>query len=149
MRNLTPYAPRRTRFHALRRVGDWTLKVHSVVYGGGPVDWRRFEPAWPLLEAALPAPDEEHGRPGLGFVIAHQGLTGDYLVLAWWDHENELPLRVWLRRGADESFRSAEGGESICVWDLEVIAAERAAWIDTMLAAGGSDPAAYLARVGA
>ena len=64
------------------------------------VDWAAFEAGLKLAEAELPQPAEAAGRPGLGFLIAHQGRTGDYVVLGWWDHENELPLRVFLRRQA-------------------------------------------------
>jgi len=98
-------------------------------------------------ERALPEPDEPHGRPGLGFLIAHQGRTGDYVVAAWWDHENELPLRVLVRRGRTGRWRRARRGESFCVWDLEVIWAERRAWIDTMLSPGGAGRDGWLASV--
>lgn len=106
-----------------------------------------FEPCLRVAERELPEPDEGRGRAGLGFLIAHQGRTGDYVVLGWWDNENELPLRVWVRRGPAQGWRPAEGGESICVWDLEVIWAERQAWVDAMLSPSGPSPADYLARV--
>ena len=144
---MEPYSPREIRFCGLRDSGRWTLKVYSVTYGAEPVHWQAFEPGLRLAERALPEPDETAGRPGLGFLIAHQGRTGDYVVLAWWDYENELPMRVWVRRDRHEDWRPARGGESVCVWDLEVIWAERQAWVETMLAAAGSDPAGYLARV--
>ncbi len=144
---LQPFASREIRFQGLREPGGWTLKLYSVVYGRGSVEWAEFEPALRLAERELPAPDEACGRPGLGFLIAHQGRTGDYVVLGWWDNENELPLRVWVRRTRGERWRPASGGESICVWDLEIIWAEREAWVETMLAATGSSRAGYLARV--
>lgn len=142
---MEPYAPRLIRSHGIRQVGPWKLKVHSVAYGDGPLDWPGFEPGLEHAEATLPSPDERAGRPGLGFLIVHQGRTGDYVVLAWWDHENELPLRVWVRRTRSEAWREAQNDESICVWDLEVIWAERSAWVATMLRSGEPDPQAYLA----
>jgi len=143
-----PYAPRPIRFEGLARpVKGWTIKRYGIAYGDAPVDWSGFVPALSLAEAALPMPDVESGRPGLGFVIAHQGRTGDYLVLAWWDHENELPLRIWVRRDRAEAWRPAEHGESVCVWDLEVIWAERQAWVEAMMAPPGPDRHAYLSRV--
>ena len=44
--------------------------------------------------------------------------------------------------GGDDfiTYRPAQGDESVCVWDLEVIARERAAYVDTWLA--GAAPAA-------
>lgn len=143
---MEPFAPRRIACVGLREPASWKLKLYSVVYGREPVDWAGFEPGLQLAEQAMPKPDPTAGRPGLGFIIAHQGRTGDYVVLCWWEAENELPIRVWVRRSRQESFRPGEGGESVCVWDLEVIWSERQAWVETMLAPGGSDPAAYLAR---
>ena len=107
---MEPFAPRRIRSHGLRGPRGWQLKLYSVLYGSGPLDWAAFEPGLQLAEAELPQPAEAAGRPGLGFLIAHQGRTGDYVVLAWWDHENELPLRVFLRRVRTEPWRAAQAG---------------------------------------
>jgi len=142
-----PYSPRVIRFSGLRNFGGWTLKLYSVLFGAGPMNWAEFEPGLRLAESALPEPDDERGRPGLGFIIAHQGRTADYIVLGWWSNENELPLRVWVRRSRTEPWRPAIEGESICVWDLEVIWAERQAWIAFMMAPIGSDRTGYLAAV--
>jgi hypothetical protein len=144
---MQPYSPRPIRFWGTRRAGGWTLKLYSVAYEAGrPIDWEGFEPALRLAEAALPPPDVSRGRPGLGFLIAHQGATGDYTVLAWWDNENELPLRVWVRRDREDPWRPAQDGESICVWDLEIIWAERQAWIECLLSGDVPDRDEYLAR---
>jgi hypothetical protein len=139
---MDPYAPRPIRFHGLRDVDGWRLKRYSIVYGGGAVDWPAFEPVHALIDAALPRPAVSAPRPGVGFVIAHQGRTALYYVLGWWDNENELPLRVFVR-GLEEgsAWRPARGSESVCVWDLQVISFEREAYVATLLA-GGADPAA-------
>lgn len=143
---MQPYAPRPIEFHGPREWGGWRIKLYSIRSGDRPLDWPAFAPALQLVEAALPIPAVALGRPGLGFVIAHQGRTGNYLVLAWWDNENELPLRVFVRGPADADWRPARDGESICVWDLEVIWHEREAYIASMLT-GASDAHGYLQRV--
>lgn len=143
---MQPYAPRTIHFRGLRQPRGWTLKFYTVTLDAEPLDEEAFEIALRKAEDALPEPDRGRGRYGLGFLIAHQGRTGDYVVLGWWDHENELPVRVWVRR-RDSPWRPAESGESFCVWDMEVIWAERRAWIDTMLAEAGPDPAAWAEAV--
>jgi len=143
-----PYASRPIRFLGLTHHGGWTLKTYSVIYGDRPLD-RRFEDGFRRAVGALPDPDPAAGRPGLGILIAHQGLTGDYTVLAWWDHENELPIRIWVRRQGDAEWRAAREGESVCVWDLELIGSERNAWVDTMMSPSGPDPEGYVGRVDA
>jgi hypothetical protein len=143
-----PFVPRPVGFHGLRETSGWQLKLYSVRYGSSPVDWNAFAPGLAMAEATLPRPARAEGRPGVGFLIAHQGRTGDYLVLGWWEQENELPLEVFVnRRGPGESWRPARTRESVCVWDLEIIWAERQAYVATMLRNGESDPAAYLGQV--
>ena len=95
----------------------YQLKAYAVACRDSTFDHLRFEPAIAELSQRLPPPAREAGRPGVGFLILHQGLTADYAVLAWWDQQNELPLHVLV----DDStgWRSANTHESICVFDLE------------------------------
>jgi hypothetical protein len=138
------YHPRPIAFHGVRDVHGQRLKVYSIRYGAEPLHWGTFEPGLSRAFAELPEPDIAAGRPGLGFVIVHQGRTGDYVILAWWDNENELPLRVFVRD--QDGWRTARPNESVCVWDLEVIWHERQAYVATVLSVDSSDiGAVYLA----
>lgn len=145
-----PYAPRPISGPRVRTVGDWRLKVYSIVYGPQPFDAAGYEAAIErLLPGALPQPAVTPSRPGVGFVICHQGRGWHYLVLCWWDNENELPMRIWVRpRDAGDNWRPARDSESICVWDIQLIAAERDAFVRYILSAARPDPAAYLAATG-
>ena len=148
---MQPYEPRPIRFHGVRPVDGWRFKQYSIAYGAANVDWQDFEPAVLQAEAALPRPALNSGRPGVGFCIAHRGRTALYLVLAWWDNENELPVRVFVRGLEPQAgWRPARGSESMCVWDLQVVAFERDAYVGTVLgpAGGGADAVeAYLEAV--
>lgn len=128
----TAFAPRTVGGGVPRTYGRYALKVYTIAYPPHAFDPSRFAGVDSVVNAALPSgAPEDAGRPHVGFVIQHQGLTGDYLVLAWWDRENELPLRVWVRDHG--SWRPARESESICVWDLEIIWFERNLWIETAL----------------
>jgi hypothetical protein len=144
---MTPYAPRPIRPLGVRTHAGWLVKAYGITFGAAALDPARFVGGEALALAALPDPPRTDGRPGVGFLILHQGRTGDYAVLGWWDNENELPLRVFVRP-PDGGWRPARGGESACVWDLQVIAFERDAYVATVLAADApADPvAAYLGR---
>ena len=145
---MQPFRPRPVRFHGLRHREGWRLKLYSITHDGAPAELAGFEDGIARAAEALPLPAVAAGRPGAGFVIAHAGRSAAYVVLGWWDHENELPLRVWVRPAAgDGAWRPAEGGESFCVWDLQVLWFEREAYVATVLAEGHPDPVrAYLAR---
>jgi hypothetical protein len=142
------YRPRRIVPLAPLTQGGWFLKRYAITYGDAVFDHARFEGALALALAAVPAPAVTPERPGVGFVIEHQGNAFDYAIVAWWDRENELPLRVFVREqqpGAE--WRPGHGSESVCVWDLQVIWAEREAYVTTVLGpleTGGRE--SYIAR---
>ena len=132
------YTPRRIRAHGIRETNAWRVKLYSIAHAGSPPDWSVFEPGMALALQTLPTPANAPGRPGLGFLIAHTGREIWYTVLCWWDRENELPIRVWVAErdsSGTPRWRDARGGESVCVWDLDVIWHERQAYVETLLAA--------------
>ncbi|MEN8144802.1 MAG: hypothetical protein ABFS14_07605 [Gemmatimonadota bacterium] len=139
---MEPYAPRPIEFLGIRRHDDWRLKHYSIVYGASPYDGAESEPGISLLLPKLPHPAVAPARPGVGFLISHLGRTANYCVLGWWDRENELPLRVAVRSlDGGSNWRPAAGPESVCVWDLQVVAFERDAYVDTVLNADGTTTA--------
>ena len=135
---MQPYAPRPIRSHGLRPHGDWRLKLYSIVHGAPPTDWdtywRDFEPGFARVLDELPGSARTAERIGAGFLIAHRGRGCSYVVLGWWDRENELPLRLAVRDHTPEApWRAAAASESVCVWDLEVIGHERDAYVKSVL----------------
>lgn len=130
--SIEPYAPRAISTLSPLRIRDWTLKRYAIRYGEAPFDDRRFESGRAFALAALPSPAVIPGRCGVGFMIEHQGNRIDYIVLAWWDRQNELPLRVYVREAGAE-WRAARGSESVCVWDMQVLWAERQAYVATAM----------------
>ena len=131
---MIPYAPRRiSACKAVEHLG-WRLKRYSVCLPEQAFDESRFHAGRMAALAALPTPAVAPARAGVGFLIDHQGNGIDYVVLGWWDRENELPLRVFVceRPGSGE-WRAARGSESVCVWDLQVIWEERQSYVETIL----------------
>lgn len=139
-----PYAPRPVAFRGVLEYRGYRLKRYTVTLPGATFDEGIFRTGRGLALSAVPEPAVTAERPGVGFVIEHQGRTQDYLVLAWWDRENELPVRVII--GDEHGWRPARESESFCVWDLQIVAAEREAYVAEVLAAGGGGLEAYLAR---
>jgi hypothetical protein len=144
---MQPYAARNIQFLRLLRQGEWRVKLYSVALDRPLVDEGRFGPGLERALHALPELARTPSRPGVGFCILHQGRGADYIVLGWWDRENELPFRIYVKTPDDTSWRPARGSESVCVWDLEVISFERDAYITTVLASPPASSQAYLDRV--
>ena len=144
MFGMIPYAQRLTRFVRLLEHGDWRLKLYTIQYGPGRVDEASFADGLALVLDTLPDPAVAPDRPGVGFCILHRGRTADYVALCWWDHENELPIRLAVRTAEEGEWRPPRGSESVCVWDLRVLAFERDAYVATLLGDPPSDAASYL-----
>jgi len=152
------FKPRPVAFRGIVQHGEWSLKRYSIRVDeadtAGEAAHDSFEAGRLLALRALPEPACTPSRLGVGFLIEHSGRGADYEVLAWWDQENELPLRVWVReQRAGSRWRSAKGGESVCVWDLEIICFERELYVTTVLGSPDALPGdadarreAYLAR---
>lgn len=132
------FVPRPITFCGVRHEGAWRLKRYAITRDAADGDrcapWDDFAPGRALALASLPEPALAEGRAGVGFVIEHRGAGADYLVLGWWDRENELPVRVAVREQREgAAWRAAGPSESFCVWDLQVIGFERDAYVATVL----------------
>lgn len=139
------YAPRPRRFLGALPRKDWRIKRYAIWREDAVFDDARFDAGVRMAARALPEPAIAPGRPGAAILILHQGVTADYVVLAWWDSDNELPLHVWVRTPDEADWRPAGERESICVWDLEVLWGERERYVRHVLAAETPDIEAYLA----
>lgn len=64
------------------------------------------------------------------FAIFHDGTSAQYLVLAWWGNENELFTSVSVREPS--GWLTDSGKYSFCLWDLEILWAERNIYIETL-----------------
>lgn len=143
------YAARPWQFCGVQGLAGWQLKTYRIWYPARePVDWAIFANASDALEAALPQPPSNAQRSGVGFVIAHAGRGVDYLLLNWWDNENEWRHRIWIRElKANRHWHEPKQGESACVWDLALIHFEREACVDWLLGRRDFSAAQYLATV--
>ncbi|HWB21145.1 MAG TPA: hypothetical protein VG711_12660, partial [Phycisphaerales bacterium] len=106
------FAPRATKFLGVREINGRHWKMHSIVYGERGFDASRFEDGLMKAVRDVPKADEKKGRPDAGFVILHQGKNAEYVVVCWWDRENEMPVCVWVRD--EKAWRAARDGESFC-----------------------------------
>ena len=136
-----PYQPRPVTPLGVTTFGRWALKRYAIRYPQATGD-ADFAAAHPLVTQWLPEQAQTPQRPGVGFLIEHQGKTMNYLVAGWWDNENELRMNVWV---TDNGVWRRAREESFCVWDMQVMAFEREAFV-AMLLQASPDRAGYLAQ---
>ncbi len=139
------FRPRTIAACGVRHVAGWRLKTYEINAPAGGLNWNEFEAGIALAVEGLPQPPVETGRAGLGVLIAHPGAGWRYVVLGWWENENELITRTVVQPMAGGAWRAGGDRHSFCVWDMEVLWFERGAWIETMLN-GSPSAESYLAR---
>jgi hypothetical protein len=142
---MQPFRPLSISFLGHLSHEGWQIKLYSIALDAPVVDESRFHGGLRFALDALPSPAHDAERAGVGFCILHQGRGIDYTVLAWWDRENEMPLRVFVREEGGD-WRPAQGAESVCVWDLQVVTFERDMYVETVLADPALPVEEYLAR---
>ncbi len=145
------YQPRPFGYLGTWNEGAWALKTYGIHHRRPTGDQPLIDPAVAdaaraQVRALLPRADEEGGHYQTGFVVLHQGLQGNWLLLQWWAHE-DICCQILSRSDASapEAFEVVTRPLMACVWELLVIDFERRAWIETALGAA-PDRQAYLDR---
>lgn len=143
-----PFAPRPIHFREIYEHNGWRFKVYDITCGDKPLAWEQYQHAIARASKDLPEQPQTKQRPGVGFIICHQGHSWHYLVVCWWDSENELVTRIFVQKSDEkDSWRKAGENQSICVWDIEILWFERNAYIETVLSnPDAPDLGAYLDR---
>jgi hypothetical protein len=97
--------------------------------------------------AALKHHARDARASGLGFCIVHAGEEAVWLLVHWWISGGILCQQMYSAPLAQpERFQPVQGPFIACVWELEVTAHERGAWMRHVLREA-PDTDAYLADV--
>jgi hypothetical protein len=143
-----PYAARSVRLLDILNVDAWRLKLYGITYRGERPVQALVDAAVAATHKQLPRPAVTDDRYGVGFVGAHDGRGANFVFVDWWENEDELHHHTWLSSKNEPSRLRPTGPDDLtaCAWDLALIAHERAAWVQHVLARPqGPDLDAYLA----
>jgi hypothetical protein len=127
-------------------VAGWRIKQYVMTVTPEDVpDPQLLSATAALAAAALPAATATHG---VGFLLAHQARPACFVLLDWWQDGFDLKQRYYTSPLVHPDDLVELPGESVgCVWELEVLIHERAAWIDHVLNSEPDDFQAYLRDV--
>jgi len=143
------YSKRPIRFIRLLSHDGWTIKVYGISAQRPLPPAAMIERAEAIARAALPQPAVTDERHGAAVLIVHEGADGNYILLDWWVGNNMLMQRVY-QASTDAPLLFSDftaSGIVACVWELHVLAYERTAWVEQILARpGGPDFGGYYNR---
>jgi hypothetical protein len=143
-----PYRARPVRFVGLHQLGEWRLKVYGITAAGGRPRRELTDAALSVATNVLPRPAQSNDRYGVGFLVVHDAADLCFVLVDWWQGENEIYQRLFsaeLDNPADLRLHSTDAVG--CVWELSVIDFERRAWIEDVLAnPSGPDIELYMSR---
>ncbi|GEM47060.1 hypothetical protein [Deinococcus cellulosilyticus] len=144
---MNPFEERQKRFVTLLHLQDWTFKVYSIWHPDRQE--LSLEKVLPYLQQHLPEKQESPETHGVGFILLHAGADGNYLLIHWWAGENMLFSSVHMStlERPDHFEDISSSGVMACVWELEVIWAERNAWVQTALNPSGQGLQDYLFKL--
>jgi len=131
---LDPYRPRHIRLLELWRFPGWALKVYGIAWkdmpGPGLVAAAKRVAQDRIMTSAV---HESHY--GVGFLGVHADKLGNLVFVDWWADEHHLHHHVYsspLDQPEALEYRTP-AGLAASVWDLEVVAHERDAWVEHVL----------------
>lgn len=118
-----------------REIRGWLLKRYAITASGGPASPDLLDAALAVAGRVLPAANDTEAGHGVGFVVAHEGRDGNYVLVDWWTGENMLAQQIHIAppHSAD-GFKRFDNRQIVsCVWELQILAFEGRAWVDKVL----------------
>ena len=141
------YKKRSVRYLQLLKIANWSIKFYGIKYGGGSVDDAIIESALIALKTQLGESSGKTDHYFAGFACVHQGRGGNFAFIDWWADENELHHHLFVSNSTSpcEFEYKTPTGLVACTSDLALLAFEREAWVQFVLAnSKGPDLDGYL-----
>lgn len=128
-----PYEKRAVTFVELWQQNEWQVKIYHV--GNKPLSDILLHSCHTILPESLPQPAQTKDRYGVGFVVVHQGVMANWLLINWWGHEDIIHQKIYHSPTDQPNKIMHVEDKSImtCIHEMEVYEFERQAWISHVL----------------
>jgi hypothetical protein len=138
---MSTYQPRHVSQRSPINVNAFRLKRYELRCAHPMEESGISEQQWiTLLSQCLPLTNQDPGEHLVGFAILHYGADGTYLLASRWYGGNMLKHEAFTVTRRDDTVQVASLHDTrivACVWELEVIAFERNAWVRTTMSKEG------------
>jgi hypothetical protein len=143
MKHLEPYTSRKVLVLPIARVQGWSLKRYAILSKGHVLDEKIAEAALQAAVARLPIAGDlinENSNHGVGFQIVHFAETAVVTPAFYWQWGSVLSNVAQMRAPWDRptEFRSSHNEIVGCVWEMDIVNLEVAAWKSTVLRTDGT-----------
>ncbi|MBS9463387.1 hypothetical protein KIM67_13290 [Flagellimonas sp. 389] len=131
------YRPRSIEFKGVNKINMWDVKVYTVTNKEVFQSRKTLQHIFDTLPAWL----EQIGNTELpnykkAFLIVHEAREGVWILLNWWTGGEMIQTKIFFSSYENPTAitTSPYGTNALlCVWELEIFAHERQAWINTIL----------------
>ena len=144
-----PYTRRPVRFLELWEWQGWRIKIYGISALAEYPSEELVQAAREIARQRLPQPAISDRHYGVGYLIVHEGVDGDYVLVDWWFDQDIVQHHSYgaLKGHAGKLQYHWPPGAGFCVWELAVCWFEREAWVETVLSnPQNPDLEAYLLR---
>ncbi len=131
------YKPRTIHFSELFQKQEWSVKVYTISNKNRFDSLEILEKAKELLpDLLLEAAESTLAVYKKAFLIVHEGREGVWILLSWWTGGEMLRTKVLFAAFEHPIVIKKSPYQTnalLCVWELEVFAHERNAWVRHVL----------------
>lgn len=135
------YKDRYIRYLGFSKIRDWYVKLYTISIDDKKIDRLVINAATDLALVVLRGGNCGFNIYNVAFVILHRAQEGYFLLIGRWVDENMLMQDVYLSDFASPlEFNSIHNTHIVaCVWELEIIYAERNSWVENVMKSDSSD----------
>jgi hypothetical protein len=135
--------PRPVVFYGAEELSGWPVKVYGMTATAPEARPELLNAAREKASEVLAGTSREEDA-GAAFLIAHDARPACFVLVHWWQGVDlfQRYFRAPLERPA--GLEPVKSGQIGCVWELELVAFEREAWVRHAFGATEPDVAAYL-----